>query len=73
MKPNIPNQKSKSLKHGERLDSYTDLIRHVYDTYNFEASKLALMVDYNGSKPFSFDDFPQTKHLIDKLRTNFFR
>jgi len=71
MKPNIPNQKSKYLEHGERLDSYTGMIRQVYDTYNFEASKLALMVDYDGSKPFSFDDFPQTKHLIDKLRTNF--
>ncbi len=71
MKPNIPNQKSKYLEHGERLDSYTGMIRQVYDTYNFEASKLALMVDYDGSKPFSFDDFPQTKYLIDKLRTNF--
>jgi len=70
-KPNIPNQKSKYLEHDSRLDSHTNLINQVHETYNLEASKLALMANYDGTKPFLFSDFPQTNKLINKLQVNY--
>ena len=66
-KPQIPNQKSKYNALSKRLAKYVLLVQNVYETYNLEAAKMASVLDYDGSKPFSFSDYPLTKDRLQKL------
>lgn len=66
-----PNQKKIYDELNKRLAKYVSLVQSIYDTLNLEASKIALGVDYDGNKPFSFSDFPSTKERILKLQKAF--
>lgn len=71
-KPNIPNQKKTYQKLNTRLAQYVALVEEVYDTLNKEASKAALNAGYkDGSKPFRWADYPQTKQKIGDIQAQF--
>lgn len=69
-KPKLPNQRDAILDLKKRIERYMLLVRGVYDTYNLEASKMALRTGYDGEKPFSFSDYPTIKKQVEKLLAN---
>lgn len=70
-KVKTPNQKSKYRALNKRLAGYVLLVEQIYDELNLEAAKLALTTDYDGSKPFRFKDFPNTRDRVQKLKKKF--
>ena len=72
-KPRIPNQKKKYNELNERLNKYVTLVQSIYNTLNLEVAKSVSLTGYSSAnnKPFSFSDYPQTKHMIDNVQTQF--
>lgn len=70
-KPNIPNQKKKYSELNQRLARYIVLVRSVYETLNLEAAKLVESLGIDGTAPFRFSDYPETKRKVDEIRNQF--
>jgi hypothetical protein len=70
-KPKTPNARKAYSALDKRAERYVALIKQVYDTYNREAAKIALRTSYDGDKPFSFSDYPETAASVKKLRKEF--
>lgn len=66
-KPKLPNQRKANQAHNARTEQYVRALDSVYDTFNKEAAKLSLITDYDGSAPFRWKDFPETKARLNKL------
>lgn len=71
--PKALNQKSKYKALNARLSKYVLLVQNLYDTYNLEASKIAVSTGFDGIKPFSFSDYPLTKQRVQSLLTGWQR
>ncbi|MCM1576989.1 MAG: hypothetical protein NC035_08435 [Bacteroides sp.] len=71
LKLRIPNQRNQYKQLNQRLAKYVIAVQSLYDDLNMQASKLALSTNYDGSKPFSFADYPQLKNKVVKLQENF--
>lgn len=70
-RPRGINQKSRYNAHTVRLAKYVDSVLSVYDTLNEEIARSVLKTDYDGSEPFRFSDYPQTKKKIEELQADF--
>lgn len=66
-KSKLPNQKKANQAHNARTEKYVRELDAIYDTFNKEASKLALITDYAGTEPFKWKDFPETRARFNKL------
>lgn len=66
--PRIPSQRKANEKLRARLDKYVGLIDDLFDTLNMEASRLALSVVQDDSKPFKWSDYPQTRDGVKKIQ-----
>lgn len=66
-----PNQKNNYRELNKRLAGYVLLVEQIYDELNLEAAKIALTAGYDGSRPFRFEDYPQTKDRVNKLEQKF--
>ena len=53
------------------MEQYIHALSGIYQIYNREAAKAVLLTNYDGSKPFSFADYPETKRAIQKIQSNF--
>ena len=70
-RPKIPNSRKAYNALNTRTERYLAALNQVYETYNKEASKIALRTSYDGEKPFSFSDYPQTSAAVKKLQKQF--
>lgn len=66
-KPKIPNQRKANLQHKQRIERYAVLIQQVYNRVAQEAALQAVIAGAATDTQFSFSDYPQTKHSINKL------
>lgn len=68
-KPKTPNQKSKYNELSKRIAKYILLLKSIFETLNLEAAKIveSTGVSFDKDKPFSFDDFPETKKKVENL------
>lgn len=69
--PRIPNQRNQYNKLNERLARYVLAVQSIYDDLNAQAAKAALSTNYNGEQPFRFSDYPQLRHKVEQLQTDF--
>ena len=69
---NLPNARKAYKELNSRTEQYVSLIDGVFDTYNKEVAAIALRTSYDGNKPFSFSDYPETKATVKKLRNAFY-
>lgn len=70
-KPRIPNQKKQYRMLDRRLAAYMAAVRRIYAELNSEAAKIVTSSGYDGKKPFSWRDYPNTKARIRKLQERF--
>lgn len=70
-RPKGINQKLKWRAHSIRIARYADRVQSVYDTLSKEVAKMVLRTNYDGSKPFSFSDYPATQKKFEEVRTQF--
>lgn len=70
-KVRTPNQKKSYGQLNKRLAGYVLLVEQIYDTLNLEMAKLALGAGYDGSKPFRFQDYPNTRDKVNRLKNQF--
>ncbi len=70
-RPKGVNQKSRYKAHSIRIARYVDKVQAVYDTLNKEVAQLVLKTGYDGSEPFRFSNYPQTKKKIEELQVAF--
>ena len=70
-KPKTPNSRKAYIALNNRTERYVAIIEQIYERYNKEAARIALQTPYDGNKPFSFSDYPETKASIKKLRSEF--
>lgn len=72
--PRTPNQKKRYAALNKRLSKYVSLVRSIYDSLGLEAANIiTTATDYDGSVPFRFKDYPQTKSRVDELMRFFSR
>ena len=69
-KPKLPSQRESMRNLKKRIEKYMLLVQGVYDTYNLEASKVALRTGFDGEKPFRFSDYPSTGAQVRNLLKN---
>jgi len=55
------------LAHYRRIGRYAALVDEIYRKAASEAARIGAGLQINPQKPFSFDQFPQTKARVDKL------
>ena len=70
-KPRIPNQKKQYRMLDRRLAAYMAAVRRIYTELSSEAAKIVTSSGYDGKKPFSWRDYPNTKALMRKLQERF--
>lgn len=70
-RPKGINQKLKWRAHSIRIARYADRVQSVYNTLSNEVAKIVLRTDYDGTKPFSFSDYPATQKKFEEVRTQF--
>lgn len=72
-KPKTPNQKSKYNELSKRIAKYILSIKSIYETLNLEAAKIveSTGVAFDAKKPFSFNDFPETKKKVESLLSSY--
>lgn len=66
-------QKQKYKELNRRLMQYVAMVNQIYQSYNEEASRIAMTTGYNSDSEgdFKFSDYPKTKYSIEKLQRNF--
>ncbi len=73
-RPRTPNQKKRYAALNKRLAKYVSLVQSIYDSLGLEAARIVTTsTNYEGSKPFRFKDYPQTKASVDALMRYFSR
>ncbi len=72
-KPKGINQKAKWRAHSIRIARYADRVQSVYDTLNREVANAVVRSGYDGTEPFRFSDYPQTKKKIEEVQAAFVR
>ena len=72
-RPKGINQKTRWRAHSIRLAGYADRVQSVYDTLNREVANAVVRSGYNGTEPFRFSDYPQTKKKIEEVQAAFVR
>lgn len=70
-RPKIPSQKKAYAALRGRINQYTLLVQQVYDQLNKEVASMVTRLGYDGSKPFSFSDYPQTSKAVRDLQEKF--
>ncbi len=70
-KPRIPNQKKQYRMLDRRLAAYMAAVRRIYTELSSEAAKIVTSSGYDGKKPFSWHDYPNTKARVRKLQERF--
>ena len=70
-RPKIPRQKDAYKALENRLNGYVLAVQTVYDNLSMEVSKSVAQLNYDGTVPFKFSDYPQTKRAIDDVQTKF--
>jgi len=70
-KPRIPNQKKQYRMLDRRLAAYMAAVRRIYAELSSEAAKIVTSSGYDGKKPFSWRDYPNTKARMRKLQERF--
>lgn len=72
-RPKGINQKARWRAHSIRLAGYADRVQSVYDTLNREVANAVVRSGYDGTEPFRFSDYPQTKKKIEEVQAAFVR
>lgn len=62
-----PSKRSANKALFYRIERYAALVEAAYNTASKEAAKLAVSLDYDGTKPFQWSDYPQTSSKIKKI------
>lgn len=64
----VPNQKKEYSEHYQRIERYTTAIDSIFKEASLELSQIVAISGFDGSKPFSFSDYPKTKSKLDKFK-----
>ena len=72
-RPKGIKQKARWRAHSIRIARYADRVQSVYDTLNREVANAVVKSGYDGSKPFRFSDYPQTRKKIEEVQAAFVR
>ena len=72
-RPKGINQKARWRAHSIRLAGYADRVQSIYDTLNREVANAVVRSGYDGTEPFRFSDYPQTKKKIEEVQAAFVR
>ncbi len=67
----IPSQKKAYQQLKGRINQYTLLVQKVYETLALEAANIVTSLDYDGTEPFKFSDYPETTKRVKDLQTQF--
>lgn len=70
-RPKGINYKGKYKAHFSRLAAYVGRVQTVYDTLNGEIAKIVSGTDYDGSVPFRWRDFPETRKAFEEVQSSF--
>lgn len=70
-KPKIPSQKNRYAALKGRLNQYSLLVQNVLNTLNSEVAQMVTRTGYDGTKAFSFSDYPQTKAMVEALQARY--
>ena len=70
-KPKIPNSSKAYNALHNRTERYVALLDQVYSSLNAEIAKKISLTSYDGSKPFKFSDYPETKATIERVQKQF--
>lgn len=70
-KPKIPSQKKAYNELNKRLAKYVAKVEAIYDAFNARIAQSVETLDYDGSVPFTFGDFPETRALVSTIQSQF--
>lgn len=70
-KVRLPNFQRNNKRLKMRIEKYLSAINSVYDKMLRESLSLASLFDIDQAKPFSFNDYPETKSAFLKLQKEF--
>lgn len=70
-KPRTPSQKKAYSELKGRINQYTLLVQKVYDELAKDVAVLVSRLDYDGTQPFRFRDYPRTSKALRVLQTRF--
>lgn len=69
----VPNQNKNYEALRRRLNQYSYMVQDIYDTLNAEAAKIVMATGYDGTREFSWSDYPATIKRVDELQDRFVR
>jgi len=70
-KPKIPSQKKAYNELNKRLAKYVARVQAIYDSLSDRVALNVETLDYDGSVPFSFGDYPETRELVKTIQSQF--
>lgn len=70
-KPKIPSQKKAYSELNKRLAKYVAKVQAIYDSLSDRVALNVETLDYDGSVPFSFGDYPETRELVKTIQSQF--
>lgn len=71
--PRIPNSRQAYSALNKRVERYLLAITGIYRLMEREAAKAVLLTNFDGSRPFRFNDYPETRRAIKKMQAEFAR